>query len=72
MREISPSDWAKVGRRLGLGAEAALIRVTELRDALPGALESSVASLPADTRDRAARLSGHILAHVATLPRQWS
>lgn len=72
MREISPSDWAKVGRRLGLGADAALTRVTELRDALPGALESSVASLPADTRDRAARLSGPILAHVATLQRQWS
>ena len=72
MREISPSDWAKVGRRLGLGADAALTRVTELRDALPGALASSVASLPADTRDRASRLSGQILAHVATLPRRWS
>ena len=72
MRQISPSDWAKVGRRLSLGADAALARVTELRDALPGALEASVASLPADTRDRAERLSEQILAHVATLPRPWS
>jgi len=72
MRQISPSDWAKVGRRLGLGADTALARVTELREALPHALESSVASLPPDTRDRAERLSEQILTHVATLSRQWS
>jgi serine/threonine-protein kinase HipA len=72
MREISPSDWAKAGRRLGVGADAALARVPELRDALPGALEFAVESLPADTRDRAQRLGDQICDHATSLPRQWS
>ena len=72
MRQISPSDWAKVGRRLGVGGDAALARVTALRGAVPGALGSGVASLPADTRERAERLADQILAHVATLPQRWS
>jgi serine/threonine-protein kinase HipA len=72
MRELSPSDWGKAGRRLGLRADAALTRVSELRDGLPQALEAAVASLPASTRDRSQRLADQILDHAATLPRQWS
>ena len=72
MREISPSDWAKAARRLAVGADAALARVSELRDALPGALEVAVESLPVDTRDRAQRLVGQILEHAVSLARPWS
>lgn len=72
MRQISPSDWAKAGRRLGVGAEAALARVSDLCDALPSALDVAVESLPADTRDRTQRLAAQILEHAASLPRQWA
>lgn len=72
MRDISPSDWVKAGRRLGLRGDAALTRVSELRDALPGALDASIDSLPPDTRYRAYRLADQIREHAASLPRQWS
>lgn len=71
MRQISPSDWARVGRRLGITADTALSRVVELRNGLPDALEAAVHSLPTDTHERAAVLAGQIASHAAALDRAW-
>jgi len=72
MREISPGDWAKAGRRLGIGADAAINRVVELRDALPQALAQAVTSLPTSTQDRGRALADQIEAHASSLARTWS
>ncbi|HMR49466.1 MAG TPA: type II toxin-antitoxin system HipA family toxin [Arachnia sp.] len=71
MREISPSDWSSVGRRLGLGGDRAVERVAELGGALPSALEMAVKSLPSDTRHRALMLTDKILAHAESTARSW-
>ncbi|MEZ5086798.1 MAG: type II toxin-antitoxin system HipA family toxin [Tessaracoccus sp.] len=67
MREISPSDWRSVGRRLGLGGDRAVERFVALGRRLPSALEQAVASLPSDTRDRAQRIASQILEHADSL-----
>lgn len=71
MREISPTDWAKVGRRLGVGGDTAVARFGTLRDALPGALDEGMSTLPASTRRRAERLSEQITSHAESLARSW-
>lgn len=71
MREVSPTDWAKVGRRLGLGGDTAVGRFGTLRDALPGALDEGMSTLPASTRRRAERLAEQITSHAESLARSW-
>lgn len=71
MREISPTDWAKVGRRLGVGGDTAVARFGTLRDALPGALDEGMSTLPASTRRRAERLAEQITSHAESLARSW-
>lgn len=65
MRGISRQDWVRTGQRLGLNADAVEARVSELRTALPTALDAAVASLPSDTRDRARRLANMISEYAA-------
>ncbi len=72
MREISPGDWAKTGRRLGIGAVAATSRVFDLRESLPRALDASLESLPVSVHDRGRALADQIEAHASSLARQWS
>ncbi|MBK8460127.1 MAG: type II toxin-antitoxin system HipA family toxin [Micropruina sp.] len=72
MREISSSDWARAGQRLGIGADAAVSRVLELRNALPMALDAAVASLPASAQGRARGLTEQIGEHAAVVAPSWT
>ncbi|MDN4516694.1 MULTISPECIES: type II toxin-antitoxin system HipA family toxin [Mycolicibacterium] len=74
MLDVNNSDWAKVGRRLGISAEQATAWVGELRNKLPDAFERAVASLALSARPEAGRMAERIIEHVAgtwkpTLPR---
>lgn len=72
MREISTNDWARAGQRLGLGADAAVSRVRELRNSLPTALNAAVASLPASAQGRAASLAEQIGEHASVVTPSWT
>ncbi len=63
--DVTASDWRKVGRRLGIGADQAVGWVDELGSGLPSAFERAVASLPSSVRADAESMAGRILEHVA-------
>ncbi len=65
MLDVTNSDWRKVGRRLGICGDQAVVWVDELRDQLSGAFERAVASLPVAVRSEAERMAERIIDHVA-------
>ena len=69
MRQITDSDWAKAGRRLGLRADAAVGRVRALRDRIPEAFAQAVGDLPDSMRGRALAIAAAVERHVDGLPR---
>nr|NLI49216.1 type II toxin-antitoxin system HipA family toxin [Propionibacterium sp.] len=57
LREINDFDWAKVGRRLGLDADAAVARVHDLRQRLPDSFGQAVGDVPESLRERASAIA---------------
>ena len=71
LRQVAQADWVKVGRRLGLDADAAVSRVRELRDALPAAFDASVATLPESLRARARSIADAVEQFTVGLAAHW-
>lgn len=65
MLDITTDDFARAGRRLGVGEDQAVAWVEELRATLPDALHRAAASLPAEVAAEATRMAERIGEHVA-------
>lgn len=71
MREITDFDWAKMGRRLGLDADAAVARVHDLRQRLPESFGQAVSELPDSVRERATAIARAVEVHLNEGPGTW-
>lgn len=67
LREIGPSDWARVARRLRLDRDTALGRVQSIYAAVPAAFASAAAGLPESLRARAASIADAVARHAGGL-----